>query len=288
MDRSKITFEQAEGTDALPSQLALGELSKEARALIWNELYVSLREDHREKTVYEVARVTGSWNQILRHFHVQRLHQPSDEFDTAWDFQIEFVKSTIFETQYDKALGFLQWTLRHRDCPGNLFEKIQNALASAKVAYILVDDPPTLVPAATPEEGQALVTALSESEKHGLIGAEEHLRGAIRELNEGNFAGSVRESINAVESTARRLNEKASSTLGPALKALKKKGAIHPALEGAFLKLYGYTSDEQGVRHSISDDADAVGPHEAVFMLGACASFVTYLINQGRDAGLLD
>ena len=219
---------------------------------------------------------------------MQRLHQPADEFNANWEHQVELVKRAILKGSYDKTLGFLEWVLRQREAPFGLFEKIRDALEIAKVAYVLTDDPPTIVPAATVEEGQAIISALSESQKHGAVGSEEHLRNAIKELNSGNFADSVRESIHAVESTARRLDENSTSTLGPALKALKKKGAIHPALEGAFLKLYGYTSDKQGVRHSISDDASAVGQHEAVFMLGACASFVTYLLNQGREAGLLD
>ena len=55
-------------------------------------------------------------------------------------------------------------------------------------------------------------------------------------------------------------------------------GTLHPGLEGAFNKLYGYTSAEQGIRHVLLDRADHnVGMDEAVFMLGACASFASYL-----------
>ena len=36
--------------------------------------------------------------------------------------------------------------------------------------------------------------------------------------------------------------------------------------------------DEQGIRHALSDNPQAnVGQDEAVFMLGACASFSSYL-----------
>jgi len=37
----------------------------------------------------------------------------------------------------------------------------------------------------------------------------------------------------------------------------------------------------------IESAASKVGLHEALFMLGACASFVSYLVNTGRDAGLI-
>ena len=105
-----------------------------------------------------------------------------------------------------------------------------------------------------------------------------HLRDASGCISDGDWAGAVRESIHAVESVARQLDPAASGTLGPALASLKKRGRLHPALKKAFSELYGYTSDEQGIRHSRLDEAKSqVGQDEAVFMLGACASFASYL-----------
>ena len=47
----------------------------------------------------------------------------------------------------------------------------------------------------------------------------------------------------------------------------------------------GYTSDEQGIRHALIDQATAdVGLDEAMFMFGACASFAAYLANKHRQA----
>ena len=49
----------------------------------------------------------------------------------------------------------------------------------------------------------------------------------------------------------------------------------------ALLKLYGYTSNEEGIRHSLIDEGQAnVGMDEAIFMLGACASFSSYLLRK--------
>jgi len=59
---------------------------------------------------------------------------------------------------------------------------------------------------------------------------------------------------------------------------LEKEGKLHPALKEAFIKLYGYTCDEPGIRHALLDRETArVGIDEAVFMFGACASFASYL-----------
>ena len=81
-----------------------------------------------------------------------------------------------------------------------------------------------------------------------------------------------------MESVARQLDPKASNALSSALASLEKRASLHPALKSAFTKLYGYTSNEQGIRHALLDqDSANVGMDEAVFMLGACASFSSYL-----------
>ncbi len=109
-------------------------------------------------------------------------------------------------------------------------------------------------------------------------GSAAHLKNAAECINGQDWAGSIRESIHAVESVARQLDPKASTALGPALAALEKRVSLHPALKSAFTKLYGYTSNEQGIRHPLlKQDSANVGMDEAVFMLGACASFSSYL-----------
>jgi hypothetical protein len=52
--------------------------------------------------------------------------------------------------------------------------------------------------------------------------------------------------------------------------------------------LYGYTSDEKGIRHPLlGSDVAKVHMPEAVFMYGACAAFITYLVARAREVGLL-
>jgi hypothetical protein len=60
-------------------------------------------------------------------------------------------------------------------------------------------------------------------------------------------------------------------------------------MKAAFNSLYGYTSDKQGIRHAYLNEP-GLNPDEtdALFMIGACAAFVSYLINKARSAGLLN
>lgn len=76
--------------------------------------------------------------------------------------------------------------------------------------------------------------------------------------------------------------------LSKALKKLEQKISIHPAMKNAFIALYAYTSDGKGIRHALLDDSTAkVDETDALFMLGACAAFVSYPINKARANGLL-
>ena len=59
-------------------------------------------------------------------------------------------------------------------------------------------------------------------------------------------------------------------------------------MKEGFVKLYGFASDEKGIRHPLLDDGAAnVDETDALFMIGACAAFVSYLINKSRAASLL-
>jgi hypothetical protein len=117
-------------------------------------------------------------------------------------------------------------------------------------------------------------------------GARAHLRNAGSELTAGNYADSIRESIQAVESVARVLEPSAKS-LAPALAKLEKSVRIHHNLQAGFGQLYNFTSDEKGIRHQLLDKLGAkVDETDALYMLGSCAAFVSYLINKARQAWL--
>jgi hypothetical protein len=60
-------------------------------------------------------------------------------------------------------------------------------------------------------------------------------------------------------------------------------------MKRGFAALYGYTSDAQGIRHAhLNEPSASPDETDALFMIGACAAFVSYLINKARSAGLFD
>lgn len=90
---------------------------------------------------------------------------------------------------------------------------------------------------------------------------------------------SIKESISAVEAALRNFSGDASATLAGGLQVFEKKhGPIHPALRKGLNNLYGYTSDEHGIRHALSDEAGNITIDDAKFMLVICSAFANYLI----------
>ena len=70
------------------------------------------------------------------------------------------------------------------------------------------------------------------------------------------------------------------STLGEALNKLEKSNNLHSALKKSFSALYGYTSDEGGIRHALTENDREVDFHEAKFLLVTCSAFINYLISK--------
>ena len=222
------------------------------------------------------------WIEILFDTHINFLGRPSDEFSPGLDIFVRQYKERFLRTEpFNKVFDILQMVMRRRECPPSFINAVAATFEDCRLAYFVDKGFPVHdLPAATPEEGAAIRNALEDVRAAGLQGAESHLRDSGRLINAGDWAGSVRHSINAVESVARRIAPEA-RTLGP---ALNKMSGLHPALKNAFSSLYGYTSDEQGIRHALLDEAASPAQRdEAVFMLGACASFVSYMLRKHRQ-----
>ena len=97
-----------------------------------------------------------------------------------------------------------------------------------------------------------------------------------------DYENSIKESISTVEAMCCIITgmKGSNATLGAAIKKLEDNGVvIHGAMKSAFSQLYGYTSDQDGIRHGGIDFKNA--PEEdALYMLISCSAFVNYLIEK--------
>ena len=60
------------------------------------------------------------------------------------------------------------------------------------------------------------------------------------------------------------------------IKKLEDEIQLHPALRTAFSSLYGYTSDEGGIRHALME-SENVRFEDAKFFLVVCSAFVNFV-----------
>jgi hypothetical protein len=279
VDRRQVTFLQAEGAEPLPSQLALREVSQELAAKIWLVLYGSLNAT-KVTMDYSPNRIGTAWREILSDWFVNHEHGFADEFTSELPAWTVVLKAKIASRRYLDVFEFLQFVLRHRNAPSAVIQGIAKALADSRAAYFITDR--TIYPKASETEGQVLEDALSRLRHAEYGGARLHLATAATLLSQGDYAGSVRESASAVESIARTIEPEADK-LSTALAKLQSSGRVHNGLRAAMNSLYGYASDEEGVRHSlVFQGASMVDEPDAIFMLGACASFITFVIRKGN------
>jgi hypothetical protein len=284
-ERKKLTFEQAEGKEPLPSQLRLKEISQELRARLWAVIYTLLDDATEHSSMGGDPYFGQPWESIFRYMHIYRDHAMADEFRNDARKLTLRVKQIFEKGDYVAIFGWLQFVLRLSTCPYQLADGIETALWRGRAAYRMINKN-TIVPLGSDAELDTLKRAFADLAVTEFHGARDHLRKAAEELTTGRCSDSIRESIHAVESVARTLAP--DGTLSKALANLEQSAKIHGGMKAAFNSLYGYTSDEQGIRHAhLNEPSASPDEADALFMIGACAAFVSYLINKSRSAGLL-
>lgn len=280
-DRRHLTFSQAEGLAELPAPLALKEISSEVRAVLWKVIHDSITGDMKRSSM--TTGLGRTWEVILKDKHVFFDHLMIDEFSTNAKLAMASLKTVIAHGAYNELFDLIQFILRHPATSTTFASHIATALKMGRAAYTVVDED-TIVPLASEAEGTALIVALADLDGGPFKGARTHLKNAAQRLHDGSWADSVRESISAVEAVA-RVWAPSAKTLDPALRLLGGAHRLHPALLAGFGKLYGFTNDEKGLRHALLDEESAaVDEADAVYMLGACAAFTSYLVRRHREA----
>ena len=146
-----------------------------------------------------------------------------------------------------------------------------------------------LAPISNPSEIQSISSACQTAGQKAFSGTQEHLQTAIALLAKkptADYRNSIKESISAIESLSKQLTGEEGGGLDRALGKLDATVKFHGAFKAALLSLYGYTSDDDGIRHAILAEPQ-VGFDEAKFMLVTCSALVNFMIMKAEKAGLI-
>lgn len=216
-------------------------------------------------------------------------------FDTAQWWQVydflQFAADYYSDEKPDQALSHLSRSLRVPDVPNSprrLFTDKCNAILEREMsAYRFASG--TLLPLSDEAQLMSINAALTATSGDVFAPARNHLDVALRLLRDRqtpSYRNVIKESVSAVESVVQVVIGRPNATLGDALKRIDVAVGVHAALNQGFQKIYGYTSDADGIRHALSD-VEQLQQEDAIFMVVSCSAFISYLVAKALRAGIV-
>ena len=211
---------------------------------------------------------------------------------------LSFVHETIMNDTYDAVLTVVEAIARYIDvylsnragqqyiqeigCV-RVFHRLNNFFEAEYVGYRFIDG------IISPISDELEVNAVNEVLHNPFESVRDHISKAnkfLADRENPDYENSIKESISAVEAVCQeylKVHGK-DATLGNMLKKLESNGLkIHSSMKDAFNKLYGYTSDANGIRHAGNIGGPLSTFEEAKFMLVSCSAFINYLIGASTN-----
>jgi len=271
-----MKFSQRIGKEEIKVELEKEGISNELRNSLWTlilELVINTRSNQKRYQEYSELSI------YFRDLWIYFFKFPIDTLPWCYEVVTEhkaipIVRKWFFESDWYLVYNFIEFSSSYN----SEFQKTCNEFLKKEMsAYRFIDG--KLIEINSKDEIIEIENAIINADKFKSI--KEHLKSAIALLSDKqnpNYRNSIKESISAVESLSKIITNTNKSTLGHALKQIEKKQLIPNNLKTAFSALYGYTSDEGGIRHSLLENSVNVNIEEARFMLVTCSAFINYLL----------
>jgi hypothetical protein len=281
-----MDFSQRMGLVPAEKPFQIGRMDGELPTALWNAMTVYYWENFAPSfSTFIAGSNFANFVQIYAVHHNIAI----DQLPKHWDEFLATLRKNFFHGEWHRAFSFLEYMAENGPFnPGN--KKIRADFVGA-CNYLLKKENSgyrfiqgKIAPITTAEEVEEIETAIQSAAPYA--GVRGHLTTALGFLTDRtnpDYRNSIKESISAVETLARHLTNDSKATLGEALKVLEKKHQLEPALKSAFSKLYGYTNDASGIRHSSMEDASSIKKADARFMLICCSAFINYAIDHFED-----
>ncbi len=275
-------FSDRYGYTSVRDVMQLESIDEQLRNGLWSAFYgtIAVREMNDTHIDY-----SSEYSYLLitlwKRFYKLPIHVLS-RFDGYGGYgdSLTFVRDSFFKLSWFDIYNFLEFIAQNISKDSSLksqfIESCNGVLRQEMAGYRFVEDEITQI--TSDEEIAEIEQAINEANTNAVSS---HLRRALElvsDKTEPDYRNSIKGSISAVEALCATLTGDSSATLGQALKRLNVNGKIqtHPALNGAFQKLYGFTSDAGGIRHALLEE-DSLDFEDAKFMLVSCSAFVNYL-----------
>ena len=221
--------------------------------------------------------------ELCRRLWLNYFKKPLDSLDRLWSEVLSQLRSYFFDCEWYEVYDFIEFVANNyqRYMFSEAFLKSCNAVLEKEMsAYRFIDG---LISQITEQEQlDEIEKALEES--RGPVHT--HLRRALELLSNReapDYRNSIKESVSAVESLV-GIVLGSKGTLGQLIKKLEDEINLHPALKAAFSSLYGYTSDEGGIRHALME-TENIRFEDAKFFLVVCSAFINFVESKVTEKG---
>ncbi|WP_457507334.1 AbiJ-NTD4 domain-containing protein [Vreelandella sulfidaeris] len=251
-------------------------MNNELRNSLWNVIYLYFITNGGD---YRSAYKDKQYNDFFVSYYVDFLKQPIDtlsdySFQEVSKYRDNFFRCAWFEV-YENLEFLYSWCVERTSYGEDLKYNFNLVLEKESSAYRFVGD--ILSEIISEEEINEVEKALSKENKYSSI--KEHLSQALILMSDRkspDYRNSGKESISSIEALVKVVTGK-SGTLGQLIKELEREKMIPPTLKTVYSTLYGYTCEEDGIRHALNEVSKFEYP-EARYMLIVCSAFVNYVI----------
>jgi hypothetical protein len=280
-------FSQRKGLKPVAKVLQLDDVDADLRNAIWSCYHETVLKEFRgpENYLGRTSNVLFSnLESIFTDFWFSYYKQPTDTLPDDFHAAVKVIRSRFFESSWNEVYDFMEFNLEYIDVvyEDQLRTCWNTVLERENAGYRIIGR--HVVEITNTQELADVVEALQTP----LQGVRAHFETAVTLMSDRkspDYRNSIKESISAVEAISRSVTQDPKATLGAALSRIQSKVAIHQALKTAFSALYGYTSDQEGIRHAMLDEPNLTFS-DAKFMLVACSAFVNYIVGKAVEAGI--
>lgn len=275
-----MKFSQRIGKTAVRSVLQVEEIDKTLEVKLWNFIVQHFFDRYEDIDFYSDTKRAKICKTIWVNFFnnvIDDIPRYSNTGTIVATSIITYFKEWYFKSMWYDKYDFLEYLVYLTDESfKSIFAEILNYTLKTELAgYRLINF--QIVQITSNEEIFEIEQAINESKSNPI---RTHLDLALSHLSnkqKPDYRNSIKESISAIEYYCSLLTGEPKATLGKALAIIEKNHNLHGALKTAYTALYGYTSDEGGIRHSLMKDTANISFADAKYMLVICSAFINYM-----------
>ena len=269
------------------SIIQINDMDDSLRNKLWNAIYINYVIPIKAERWVSISS-SKFYNFFVGIWHAY-FKEPIDTIPYDKNEACNELRDYFFKCKWYEVYNLIDFII-HNPYPvdRSIFQNMVNGILNTELSgYKYVGN--ELVPITEKSEIQEIELLLSKTQKFNLEGVKLHLNSALKILSNKespDYRNVIKESISAVEAISKFITGDKKAELGKALTLLKSKIDIHGGLEQGFKKIYGYTSDADGIRHALLEK-DKLDVEDAKYMLVSCSAFVNYLIIKAEKANIL-